>query len=78
MCFALRKRLFELILMMYTSKKIGKEEDLIMNTQKILAPLFKTIDKVIFGFEETDELDNQPTYAESENDEEFDVVRSSN
>ncbi len=49
-----------------------------MKKHNILAPLFKKIDKVFFGFEEINEIEKQPDFIESENDEEFDVERSSN
>ena len=34
--------------------------------------------KQFFGFEEINEIEKQPDFIESENDEEFDVERSSN
>lgn len=49
-----------------------------MKTHNLLEPLFRTIDKVFFGFEEINEIEKQPDYLESENDEEFDVERSTN
>jgi hypothetical protein len=44
----------------------------------ILAPLFKKIDKVFFGFEELNEMDNKQEAIDTDNDEEFVVERSSN
>ena len=49
-----------------------------MTKLNILAPLFKKIDKVFFGFEDLNEIEKQPEYLDSDNDEEFDVERSSN
>ena len=49
-----------------------------MKKHSLLAPLFKKIDKVFFGFEEINEIEKQPDYIDSDNDEEFDVERSSN
>ena len=49
-----------------------------MKKNSILAPLFRKIDKIFFGFEELNEIDNKQDAKESDNDEEFDVERSSN
>jgi hypothetical protein len=49
-----------------------------MRKHSILAPLFKKIDKVFFGFEELNEIENKQEAKECDNDEEFDVERSSN
>ncbi len=49
-----------------------------MQTRNILEPLFKTIDKVFFGIEDIQEIEKESQYIESDNDEEFDVVRSTN
>jgi len=49
-----------------------------MKKHNILEPLFKKIDKVFFGFEEINEIEKPLEYMESENDEEFDVERSTN
>lgn len=49
-----------------------------MIDKNILAPLFKTIDKVIFGIEEAKETEMKPDYIEIDTEEEFDVERSSN
>ncbi|MGL5743138.1 MAG: hypothetical protein ACRCXC_11670 [Legionella sp.] len=52
-----------------------------MIDKNILAPLFKTIDKVVFGIEESNEPVNKqakPEFIEIETEEEFDVTRSIN
>ncbi|BCA96970.1 hypothetical protein TUM19329_33310 [Legionella antarctica] len=49
-----------------------------MKNSGILIPLFKKIDKILFGIEEINEIDKQPESIESDNDEEFDVQRSIN
>lgn len=49
-----------------------------MKNSSLLMPLFKKIDKVLFGIDEINEIENQPVMQESDNEEEFDVVRSSN
>ncbi|WP_199744138.1 hypothetical protein [Legionella sp. km772] len=49
-----------------------------MKKHDILEPLFKKIDKVFFGFEEINEIEKKPEFIESDNDEEFDVQRSTN
>ncbi len=49
-----------------------------MKNPGILIPLFKKIDKVLFGIEEINEIENQPEFIESDNEEEFDVQRSIN
>lgn len=49
-----------------------------MKEHNILTPLFKKIDKVVFGFEELNEIEKQSDFIYSDNDEEFDVERSSN
>lgn len=49
----------------------------IMNTDSILAPLFKKIDKIFFGFEEVDDLDTNKE-VDSDIDDEFDAERSTN
>lgn len=49
-----------------------------MKNSSILIPLFKKIDKVIFGIEEISEIEKQPDFIESDNEEEFDVQRSIN
>lgn len=41
-------------------------------------PLFRTIDKVLFGIVEINEIDKTPESVDSDNEEEFDVERSSN
>lgn len=42
-----------------------------MKNSSLLLPLFKTIDKVLFGLDEMNELDKQPEEIECENEEEF-------
>lgn len=49
-----------------------------MSTHNLLDPLFKTIDKIIFGFEEIKEAEDAPFFKELDTEEEFDVERSSN
>lgn len=49
-----------------------------MSDKNILAPLFKTIDKVVFGIEETDEPETNLDFIEIDTEEEFDVERSIN
>ncbi len=49
-----------------------------MIDKDLLAPLFKTIDKVIFGIEEEKEPESKPDFIEIETEEEFDVERSIN
>lgn len=49
-----------------------------MIDKNILAPLFKTIDKVIFGIEEANEPKIKPDFIETDTEEEFDVERSIN
>lgn len=49
-----------------------------MKSNSILVPLFRTIDKVLFGIEELNEIEKEPEFIQSENEEEFDVERSSN
>ncbi|STX33667.1 hypothetical protein [Legionella cincinnatiensis] len=49
-----------------------------MIDKNILAPLFKTIDKVVFGIEDTPEPETKPDFIEIDNEEEFDVERSIN
>lgn len=49
-----------------------------MKNSNILSPLFNAIDKVLFGIEEESEIEQQPKFIESDNDEEFDVQRSIN
>jgi hypothetical protein len=50
----------------------------IMIDKDILAPLFRTIDKVVFGIEEPDETEKTSDYIEIDTEEEFDVERSIN
>lgn len=49
-----------------------------MKKNTILMPLFRTIDKLLFGIEEINEIDKQADLIDSDNEEEFDVERSSN
>lgn len=49
-----------------------------MQKNHILTPLFKKIDKIFFGFEDVEEIEKEPELINSENDDEFDAVRSSN
>ncbi len=55
-----------------------KLKDSIMIDKNILAPLFKTIDKVVFGIEESNEPETKPEFIEIDTEEEFDVERSIN
>jgi hypothetical protein len=49
-----------------------------MKKNDLLAPLFKKLDKVFFGFDDLNEIEKQPDFIDCDNDEEFDVERSSN
>ena len=49
-----------------------------MKKHNILEPFFKKIDKIFFGFEEINDIEQKPDVIESENDEEYDVERSNN
>lgn len=49
-----------------------------MKSNSLLTPLFKTIDKVFFGIEELNEIEKKSDYIECDNEEEFDVERSTN
>ena len=49
-----------------------------MKNSSILIPLFKKIDKIIFGIDEVNEIEKQPEFIECDNEEEFDVERSIN
>ena len=50
----------------------------IMIDKNILAPLFRTIDKVVFGIDESKETESKPDFIEIDTEEEFDVERSIN
>ncbi|MGM9453001.1 hypothetical protein ACTAZI_06655 [Legionella bozemanae] len=49
-----------------------------MIDKNILAPLFKTIDRVVFGIKEQKEPEAKPDFIEIDTEEEFDVERSIN
>jgi hypothetical protein len=49
-----------------------------MQKDNLLDPLFKTIDKVFFGFQDINEIEKKPEFIACDNDEEYDVERSSN
>ncbi|WP_165831582.1 hypothetical protein [Legionella qingyii] len=49
-----------------------------MIDKNILTPLFKTIDKVVFGIKEPNEPETKPEFIEIDTEEEFDVERSIN
>ena len=49
-----------------------------MKQNNLLAPLVRKIDQIIFGFEEINEVEQKNNFIDSDNDEEFDVERSSN
>lgn len=49
-----------------------------MRNNSLLMPLFKTIDKVLFGIEEINEIEKEPEFIKCDNEEEFDVERSVN
>lgn len=49
-----------------------------MIDKNILAPLFKTIDKVFFGIEESKEPEPKSDFIDIDTEEEFDVERSIN
>ncbi|WP_162833789.1 hypothetical protein [Legionella norrlandica] len=49
-----------------------------MKNDGLLDPLFKKIDKLLFGIEEINEIKKEPEFIELDNEEEFDVQRSIN
>lgn len=49
-----------------------------MKNNSILVPLFRTIDKVLFGIDDLHEIEKQPEFSKSDNEEEFDAEPSSN
>jgi hypothetical protein len=49
-----------------------------MIDKNILAPLFRTIDKVVFGIKEDNEPESKSDFIEIDTEEEFDVERSIN
>lgn len=49
-----------------------------MLDKDILAPLFRTIDKVLFGIDESNETKANTDFIEIDTEEEFDVERSIN
>ncbi len=51
-----------------------------MKEHQLLAPLFRAIDKVVFGFEQEQIFEREQSQQEQEceNDDEFDVIRSTN
>ncbi|KTD76316.1 hypothetical protein [Legionella waltersii] len=50
-----------------------------MNNKSLLSPLFKKIDKLLFGIEEINEIEKDPSeFIDCDNEEEFDVQRSVN
>lgn len=49
-----------------------------MKDNALLTPLFKTIDKVLFGFNDLTENEKKSDYLEFDTEEEFDVERSTN
>lgn len=49
-----------------------------MKNSSILVPLFRTIDKVLFGIEEINEIEKQPDLIVSENEERFDIEETKN
>lgn len=49
-----------------------------MKSNSILVPLFKTIDKVLFGIDDVHEAETHVEFLPSEHEEEHDVERSSN
>lgn len=49
-----------------------------MKNSSLLQPLFKKIDKVFFGIEDLNEIEKNPEFLESDNEEEFDAERSTN
>jgi hypothetical protein len=50
----------------------------IMEKNDLFTPIFKKIDKVIFGFEEINDVEKQSQFIECDNDDEYDVERSTN
>jgi hypothetical protein len=49
-----------------------------MKEERIMSPLLKTIDKVVFGFEELNEMEQKQEFIDCNHEEEFDVERSTN
>jgi len=49
-----------------------------MRDKNLLTPLFKTLDKVIFGIDDSEEIESTADFIELDNEEEFDVERSIN
>jgi hypothetical protein len=49
-----------------------------MKPTSILMPLFNTIDKILFGIDDFNEIEKEQEIIPSENEEEFDVERSNN
>jgi len=49
-----------------------------MKSTSLLMPLFRKIDKVLFGIDDLVEIEKQNEFLESDNEEEFDVERSTN
>lgn len=50
-----------------------------MKNNSLLMPLFRKIDKLLFGIDEAYEIEKAPVeFVDSENEEEFDVQRSIN
>ena len=50
----------------------------IMNRPSILMPLFNTIDKILFGIDDFNEIEKVQEIVPSENEDEFDAERSNN
>lgn len=49
-----------------------------MSNSNILIPLFKKLDKILFGIEEINEIEKHPDSIDSENEDEFVAQRSIN
>ena len=59
----------------YPLKKI---KGIIMTKEQVLTPILKKIDELFFGIEEFNEIEKKSQFIECQNDEEYDVERSTN
>lgn len=49
-----------------------------MTKEQVLTPILKKIDELFFGIEEFNEIEKKSQFIECQNDEEYDVERSTN
>lgn len=49
-----------------------------MIKESLIEPFIKTVDKVIFGFEEINEIEKEPEFIKCDNEDEYDAQRSIN